>query len=623
MAKDNKNGLEDPSKRRFLQGAAVAAGATATTGNPVGLVTSASKVAVSDVKLFDKYLKGLVKEGVERIFSTADRRESIRANIKGAGNWDFYKKIEGNPNPPHDGKIDFCSQRDILKRLEGLPDDVSLMDLLGDDNLAYMYPDLGCPEARLAKDFHELLKPLCDTHTTSKDLIRSFHGFFQKLAEHAIQDPDSFVLYGKEDSFLYASEPNEITIQVDQIKSLRNVLKGFKEKYGIETPALDQLEKVNEEAVKKVQRVYFEKMKRRDDERKKANEAEEAKREEERRQREEADKKDAEAAKNKSKRNPSSRSKRAVSLRYVFPSPRYAGFHRFTLLENNDKNLPVPTRIDWFHWLQSTNPDARPHHIRLEDDGRTILLEDTAPNAAGLSRIFSKKHSDGTCGAVLLNRRHNVDIRQEAEYAEQPVPALHIGIKTSLTLNAETSVISASDILNPQNDLAMYFGEVSKFAKLTDPLTGLHTPRGVREALKAAQQEAPGNDGKPNGLVMVKLNIEQFKAFTEQYGHQAGDIILKEIAHRLRDKFEYKSLIIGRIGGNELVLLSSVPRQGANNITDEIEQLFKNKAPMIVGSPDGQLDSVDVRVHPVASSDQSKILEFPKQRPLGTLQLAA
>ena len=60
---------------------------------------------------------------------------------------------------------------------------------------------------------------------------------------------------------------------------------------------------------------------------------------------------------------------------------------------------------------------------------------------------------------------------------------------------------------------------------------------------------------RQNGeLTLVVLDLDHFKKINDEYGHPAGDHVLKVFAHFLRSRLR-ASDIAGRIGGEEFALL--------------------------------------------------------------------
>lgn len=83
-----------------------------------------------------------------------------------------------------------------------------------------------------------------------------------------------------------------------------------------------------------------------------------------------------------------------------------------------------------------------------------------------------------------------------------------------------------------------------------DSLTGLYN-RGSFE--KEAAKRFAANDKKRRGFLMV--DIDDFKAMNEAYGHLAGDEALCEIAQQMTALFPPPNLV-GRIGGDEFLILA-------------------------------------------------------------------
>jgi two-component system cell cycle response regulator len=69
----------------------------------------------------------------------------------------------------------------------------------------------------------------------------------------------------------------------------------------------------------------------------------------------------------------------------------------------------------------------------------------------------------------------------------------------------------------------------------TDTLTGLYNRRHLEEEL-ARQHLDARRHGDP--IVLLVLDLDQFKRINDTYGHPAGDLVLCEFARRLRDRSE-------------------------------------------------------------------------------------
>lgn len=85
----------------------------------------------------------------------------------------------------------------------------------------------------------------------------------------------------------------------------------------------------------------------------------------------------------------------------------------------------------------------------------------------------------------------------------------------------------------------------------TDPLTGLANRRAVMEALRRDLARA-SRSGSPLSLVM--LDIDDFKAINDTFGHAEGDEVLRLCA-RCAKAVTRNGDLVGRIGGDEIVVL--------------------------------------------------------------------
>jgi diguanylate cyclase (GGDEF)-like protein len=94
---------------------------------------------------------------------------------------------------------------------------------------------------------------------------------------------------------------------------------------------------------------------------------------------------------------------------------------------------------------------------------------------------------------------------------------------------------------------AQLFGEVQRLAT-TDPLTDLSNRRHFIERAEAAFRSPV----RPVSAVMI--DVDHFKTVNDERGHLAGDAVLVEIAHRIRDCVGDAGPL-GRFGGEEFAVV--------------------------------------------------------------------
>lgn len=94
--------------------------------------------------------------------------------------------------------------------------------------------------------------------------------------------------------------------------------------------------------------------------------------------------------------------------------------------------------------------------------------------------------------------------------------------------------------------LLLYFLLLSDFDSSFDTLTNLYNRAAFEKTIKQM--------GKTNSFSLIILDIDDFKIVNDTYGHDYGDIVIKEIAGVIRKTFN-KHYTCYRIGGDEFYIL--------------------------------------------------------------------
>ena len=111
---------------------------------------------------------------------------------------------------------------------------------------------------------------------------------------------------------------------------------------------------------------------------------------------------------------------------------------------------------------------------------------------------------------------------------------------------------------------------------------------------------------KENKIALLYMDLDHFKSANDQYGHDAGDAILKEIVSRVQDilaGLEHQPNYIGRVGGDEFILImsnvSSIVQLSANceQLLQKIEEpiVFDDKPIHISASIGGLFATSDMK----------------------------
>lgn len=191
---------------------------------------------------------------------------------------------------------------------------------------------------------------------------------------------------------------------------------------------------------------------------------------------------------------------------------------------------------------------------RLQDLATTIL--DHVGEARSGAHDFGERVADISSGA-------------EAANSVKAIQNLAIGLLaeaksvTSLTSRLEQNLSVAS------NEISSLRESLVKMRKeaTTDPLTGIANRRAFGDYLEKAAIIA-GETGEPLSLLI--LDIDHFKQFNDQYGHQIGDEVLKIVSNRLKQTLKGPDLP-ARYGGEEFIaVLPNTAIEGARSVAEQI-----------------------------------------------------
>lgn len=108
-----------------------------------------------------------------------------------------------------------------------------------------------------------------------------------------------------------------------------------------------------------------------------------------------------------------------------------------------------------------------------------------------------------------------------------------------------------------------------------DPVTGLLNKRAFKEVLDHDWAVA-GREKRP--LSIVLFTLDEFSAYTDVFGQHAADSCMRRVGQTIRRCLRRASDVIGRLDGNQLVVLSHAPdasgvRDFAGRISAAVREL--------------------------------------------------
>jgi len=123
------------------------------------------------------------------------------------------------------------------------------------------------------------------------------------------------------------------------------------------------------------------------------------------------------------------------------------------------------------------------------------------------------------------------------------------------------------------SDIEAQYHEIIFQMTITDGLTGVCNRKQLDQLLTADLTQAQRH-GRPLSIVM--MDIDYFKRINDQYGHLAGDTVLRSVASLLQKRLRAHDRL-GRYGGEEFCLiLPETPLDKAVQFAEELRALVAN-----------------------------------------------
>ena len=153
----------------------------------------------------------------------------------------------------------------------------------------------------------------------------------------------------------------------------------------------------------------------------------------------------------------------------------------------------------------------------------------------------------------------------EQEYESEEDKKQHIDSRKRLTkITADNLALSL---------VSLKLREALQNQSVKDPLTQLFNRRYMEESL---EREIHRCVRATSGLGVIMADVDHFKKFNDQFGHDAGDLVLIEFANLLKNKFR-TSDIICRYGGEEFfIIMPMASKQIVLQRAEDIRQSLKS-----------------------------------------------
>lgn len=144
-----------------------------------------------------------------------------------------------------------------------------------------------------------------------------------------------------------------------------------------------------------------------------------------------------------------------------------------------------------------------------------------------------------------------------------------------------------------------------KYLAFHDPLTGVGNRELALERLKHAMLQVPR---RRTHLALIFIDLDNFKQINDVFGHAAGDAVLREVAHRLRESLRAADTV-ARLGGDEFLLIAEdlSGRPEAQEAIDRIALALSR--PHLLNGQDFNVEaSIGLALYPDDAGDAETLL---------------
>ena len=142
----------------------------------------------------------------------------------------------------------------------------------------------------------------------------------------------------------------------------------------------------------------------------------------------------------------------------------------------------------------------------------------------------------------------------------------------------------------------------------TDGLTGLYNRKFLEQNLKTLLPQVKRDE---KNLALLMLDMDHFKAVNDEYGHDIGDKVLKELSRILQENVRESDILV-RYGGEEfIVLLVGVnSEEDAINIAEKIgTKVRENEIDVYAGTTIQKTVSIGLSMYPQDSSSFDNVIK--------------
>lgn len=210
----------------------------------------------------------------------------------------------------------------------------------------------------------------------------------------------------------------------------------------------------------------------------------------------------------------------------------------------------------------------------------TVILQDLVmPDTDGMTLLsqYRANPKTNTIPVIVLSTKEDPVIKKDA--FEREASDYLVKIPDKIELIARIHAHSRSYLAHKQRDEAIVAlrklqkkleKKNAELARLSahDGLTDILNRRSFDELLQKEWERSIRDDAS---ISLILIDIDHFKLYNDNYGHQGGDDCLKKVARELDDTINRPADFVARYGGEEFaVVLPGTTLEGASEIAERL-----------------------------------------------------
>lgn len=221
--------------------------------------------------------------------------------------------------------------------------------------------------------------------------------------------------------------------------------------------------------------------------------------------------------------------------------------------------------------------------VALETAARlapTVILQDLVmPGVDGLALVAQYRAHPGTrdIPVIVLSSKEDAAVKSECFAADvsdylvklpdriELIARIRHHHRAYLNLRQRDAAYRA---LSESQHKLIEMNHVLQRLSHVDGLTGISNRRYLDEYLEMEWRRSARELGE---FAVLMIDVDNFKAYNDGFGHLAGDEVLKRVAHAVRDSLHRPADLAARFGGEEfVVVLPGTNGEGARVVGERI-----------------------------------------------------